>query len=238
MIQTARGSPSGEFRNDEASSPDLDVDGCDRSSALDLAEPRAVAGPRRPARPRRRRQLPARSGMAEADGALPHHRAAGHHHHLDLGASPLSDPARRTRAALRHRRRPRRLPVAGTGEHHQQEGMAGLDAAAGNDRPPALSAALHGRRPRQSARRPRHVSRHHGLPHPRHQPAGYDRHQGLLRLLPPRQCRRRRPLRSRSGRHQGDHHGRSPNCNLPSASVPVLSLVERDTCFAHSEAAC
>ena len=30
----------------------------------------------------------------------------------------------------------------------QKEGMAGLDSAAGNDSTPALSAALHGRRPR------------------------------------------------------------------------------------------
>ena len=42
-----------------------------------------------------------------------------------------------------------------------QEGMAGLVSAGRNDRAPALSAALHGRRPRQSARRARHVSRHH-----------------------------------------------------------------------------
>ncbi len=35
----------------------------------------------------------------------------------------------------------------------------------------ALSAALHGRRPVQSAGRPRHVSRQHDLPHPRHQRA-------------------------------------------------------------------
>src|SRR5471032_2209974 len=40
---------------------------------------------------------------------------------------------------------------------------------------PALSAALYGRRPGQSAWCPRDVSRHHRLSHPRHQPAGYDR---------------------------------------------------------------
>ena len=88
-------------------------------------------------------------------GVLPHHRAAGHDHRLDRRALSLSGAAGRARAALRHRRRPRRLPVAGPGEDHQQEGMAGLDAAAGDDPAPALSAALHGRRPRQSARRPR-----------------------------------------------------------------------------------
>jgi lipoprotein-anchoring transpeptidase ErfK/SrfK len=74
-------------------------------------------------------------------------------------------------AALRHRRRPRRLPPGqGTGQTITKQGrMAGLDPAAGDDRAPALSAALHGGRAGQSARRTRDVSRHHGLPHPRHQ---------------------------------------------------------------------
>jgi lipoprotein-anchoring transpeptidase ErfK/SrfK len=40
-----------------------------------------------------------------------------------------------------------------------QAGMAGLASAGGDDRAPALSAALHGRRPGQSARRARHVPR-------------------------------------------------------------------------------
>src|SRR6266850_1860329 len=44
------------------------------------------------------------------------------------------------------------------------------------------------------ALRPRNVSRYHGLSHPRHQPARYDRHRGFVRLLPAGQCRRRRPL--------------------------------------------
>ena len=39
----------------------------------------------------------------------------------------------RPRHPLRHRCRPRRLYVAGPGEHHPQGGVAGLDAAAGND---------------------------------------------------------------------------------------------------------
>ena len=47
-------------------------------------------------------------------------------------------------------------------DHHPQGRMAGLDAAAGNDRAPALSAAPHGRRTGQPARRPRDVSRQHG----------------------------------------------------------------------------
>ncbi len=43
-------------------------------------------------------------------------------------------------------------------ENRQDGGMAGLDAAARNDPAPALPAALHGGRARQSARRPRDVS--------------------------------------------------------------------------------
>src|ERR1700676_3049486 len=76
----------------------------------------------------------------------------------------------------------------------QKGRMAGLDAAAGDDRAAALSAALHGGRAGQSARGARDVSRLDGLSHPRHQPAGYDRHHGLVRLLPAGQCRRYRPL--------------------------------------------
>ena len=87
----------------------------------------------------------------------------------------------------------------------QQKGMAGLDAAAGNDRAPALSAALDGGRARQSARRPRDVSRHHGLSHSRHQPAADHRHRGVVGLLPPDQSGCDRSLRSDPGRHQGDH---------------------------------
>ena len=50
-----------------------------------------------------------------------------------------------------------------------QGGMAGLASAGGDDRAPALSAALHGGRSRQSAGRARDVSRLQRLPHPRHQ---------------------------------------------------------------------
>ena len=48
---------------------------------------------------------------------------------------------------------------AGTKTRREEGGMAGLASAAGDDRAPALPAALHGRRPRQPARRPRHVPR-------------------------------------------------------------------------------
>ena len=49
------------------------------------------------------------------------------------------------------------------------------------------------------------VSRRHGLSHPRHQPAADHRHRGVVGLLPPDQSGCYRSLRSRSGRHQGDH---------------------------------
>ena len=61
----------------------------------------------------------------------------------------LRRAAQRTRSALRHRRWPRWVSVAGPATDHPQTGMAGLDAAAGNDSAPALSPALHGRRPGQ-----------------------------------------------------------------------------------------
>ena len=63
-----------------------------------------------------------------------------------------------------------------------------------------------GRRAGQSARRARHVSRQHALPHPRHQRAVDDRHQRLVRLHPAAQRGCRRPVRTRQGRHQGDRH--------------------------------
>ena len=71
----------------------------------------------------------------------------------------------------------------------------------GDDRAPALSAALHGRRPRQSARRPRDVSRLDRLPHPRHQPALDDRQVRLLGLHRHAERGRLGPVRSRQGRH-------------------------------------
>ena len=58
----------------------------------------------------------------------------------------------RPRDPLRHRRRPRRLPVAGPAQDLPQAGVAGLAPAARDDRAPALPAALHGRRAGQSAR--------------------------------------------------------------------------------------
>ena len=69
-----------------------------------------------------------------------------------------------------------------------------IGAAAGDDRAPALSAALHGRRPGQSAGRARPLSRRHGLPHSWHQPAADDRPCRLVGLLPPCQRRRHRSL--------------------------------------------
>ena len=105
---------------------------------------------------------------------------------------------------------------------------------------PTLSAAFHGRRTRQSAWRARDVSRHHGLSHSRHQPAGYDRHQGLLRLLPPGQCRRRRSLRSRAGRHQGRRSAEAANCNRGAIFQNPFHFPDRarDRSCGHSEAAC
>ena len=66
----------------------------------------------------------------------------------------------------------------------RKAGMAGLASRRPEMmRAPALSAALHGRRPRQPARRPRHVSRQHRLPHPRHQRARDHRSGGIVGLF-------------------------------------------------------
>ena len=110
---------------------------------------------------------------------------------------PLSDRERDARAALRHRRRPRRLHLVRACCRSRARPSGRTGPAAGDDRAPALSAALHGRRARQPARRPRDVSRQHRLSHPRHQRAGDDRQRRLLGLLPPGQRRRHRSLRSR-----------------------------------------
>ena len=63
--------------------------------------------------------------------------------------------------------------------------MAGLDAAAGDAAAPPRPAALHGRRPGQSARRARDVSRLLALPHPRLERALDHRHavsSGCIRM--------------------------------------------------------
>ena len=64
-------------------------------------------------------------------------------------------------------------------------GVARLESTGADDRTPALPAALHGRRRRQSARRARAVSRRHHLSHSRHQSAVHHRDlvsSGCIRL--------------------------------------------------------
>ena len=118
-----------------------------------------------------------------------------------------------------------------------QDRMAGLDAAAGDDPAPALSAALHGRRPRQSDGRTRAVSRLDGLSHPRHQSAGDDRHavsSGCFRLVNGEVTTFIRAFRSAPR-----SCGRSRNCK-PQRLVPRPSHfpdIGEKKCFAHSEAA-
>src|SRR5579864_9084421 len=51
---------------------------------------------------------------------LPHHRAARHHHHLDSRPPSLPGAAWWPRPSIRHRRRPRRFPVARASEHQPQ----------------------------------------------------------------------------------------------------------------------
>ena len=69
---------------------------------------------------------------------------------------------------------------------------------------PALSAALDGRRPGQSARCARALSRRDGLSDPRHQPAVDHWQRGVVGMLPSDQSRCHGSVRPHSGRHQGD----------------------------------
>jgi lipoprotein-anchoring transpeptidase ErfK/SrfK len=64
--------------------------------------------------------------------------------------------------------------------------------------------------PRQSARRPRDVSRRHGLSHSRYQRAGDHRHPRVVRLHPAYQPRRLRSLFAGQRRHQGDRAADGP----------------------------
>ena len=70
------------------------------------------------------------------------------------------------RHAIRHRRRPAGIHLGRHPSHHQHARMAGLASAAGDDQASPGSAASHARRPEQSARRARHVSRLDALSHP------------------------------------------------------------------------
>ncbi len=72
---------------------------------------------------------------------------------------PLSRARERQGDALWHRSRPRRIYLGWHRTHLEDEGMAGLVPAVGDDRTPAISAAHDGGRPRQSARRARSLSR-------------------------------------------------------------------------------
>src|SRR5436309_14938201 len=71
----------------------------------------------------------------------------------------------------------------------------------GNDRAPALSAALHGRRRDEPARRARSLSRQDGVSHPRHQSALDHRHLRVFGMHPANQRTRHGSLYPGQGRH-------------------------------------
>ena len=96
---------------------------------------------------------------AAADRFVSGRREGRNDHHRYRAYLPLSRSRRRQGAPLRHRRRAQGLHLVRRREDFPQVGMAGLDSAGGNDRSPALPAALGRRRPRQSARRARALSR-------------------------------------------------------------------------------
>src|SRR4029077_17564188 len=99
--------------------------------------------------------------------------------------------------------------------------MAGLGAAAGDDRTTALSTALDGRRPGQSARRARDEPRRHRLSDPPAQCAPDDRTGGVVRLLPAGQRRCHRSLLARVDRNQGPG---AASIALP--KIMVVSVME------------
>ena len=137
---------------------------------------------------------------SKATGRLQNQGAGRHHHHRYAAHLSLSDHRPRQGDPLRHRCRPRRLHLVGHRAHFQDEGMAGLVPAGGDDRAPALSAAHDGGGSRQSARRARALSRPHALPHPRHQPALDHRQDRIVRLHPAAQQGYRGSLQPRAGR--------------------------------------
>src|ERR1700676_2451308 len=116
----------------------------------------------------------------------------------------------RARGALRRPRRPRRLYLDRRAENLAQGRVAGLAPADRDVRAAAFSAAFHGRRPRQSARRTRDLSRQHGLSHPRHQPALDDRKIRLLGLHRNVERGRLGSVRPRQGRHPRGRDARRP----------------------------
>ena len=131
---------------------------------------------------------------------------------------------RRPRDPLRRPRRPRRLHLERRAEDQPQGRVAGLASADRDDRASALSAALHGRRPRQSARRARDVSRFDHLPHPRHQPAFDDRQVRLLGLHRHAERGRLGPVRARQGRHPRGGAARRPAARQHRAAAPAAPL--------------
>ena len=168
---------------------------CSRSSSRSTA---GAAGHRLRSGRSRAEDAAALPSQIQAPGRqLRDQRGAGHGRDRYAQHLPLSRARQRPGAPLRHRRRPRGLHLGRHQDRREEGRMAGLASAAGDDRAPALSAALHGRRPRQPARRPRHVSLRLGLSHPRHQRAADHRPARVLGLHPPDQRGRQRPLRAR-----------------------------------------
>ena len=93
------------------------------------------------------------------NGSVRRPRVAGHDHRPHRRAPALLRPAGSSGAEIRRRRRPAGLHLVGRHPNRQQARMAGLDAAGADAEAPSRSAAPHGGRHRQSARRARHVSR-------------------------------------------------------------------------------
>ena len=106
--------------------------------------------------------------------------------------------------ALRHRRRPRRLHLGGHADHHPHapSGRTGRPPAEMIARQPYLPRYMAGGPGNPMGARALYLGTHH-LSHPRHQRPAHHRPARVLRLHPPDQRRRRRPLQPRERRHQG-----------------------------------
>src|SRR5229473_2211486 len=142
---------------------------------------------------------------------VPRQGAGWHDRHRYPEHLSLSRAGRRPGPALRRGRRPRGLHLGRRRTGDEDGGVAGLASAGRDDRAPALSAALHGRRSRQSARRARALSRQDDLPHPRHQSALDHRHVRVVGLHPADQRGRDGPLQPRQGRQpRGGAAGQAP----------------------------
>ena len=141
-------------------------------------------GVRSGGRPDRTFRPSAGVGAAARTRSLRRRISARHHRRLDAGAAALLCFARQPGDPLLRRGRASRLHLDRHPDGRHETRVALMAAAAPDAAPAPRSAAVPRRRPRESARRARHVSRRHALPHPWLERAEYDRSGGLVGMHP------------------------------------------------------